>query len=653
MAPARTSEVSLGFYQLASLADSSSSRKKKKVEVNSDFVGRVSEESEKDASIKGRLLRRATKCLRSKYFANFVVLIVLIDAYCTCLDIDSRAAARETPTTFLVISNLCLGIYTFEFLLLFAVDGRKILTDWTVVLDLLVIFCGFAELLVSAMVQGDPLNGINVVRVLRLGRILRLTRFLRKLRTLRELHKLATMMATCAKTLVWSFLLCFMVMTVWSMLMVETVNPLLQQLQEQSHVFDECGMRCQRSMTSVMEANLLLFQTVIAGDGWAEIAVPLIQAYPACAIIFMGSSLTLVFGVLNLIVAVVVDTFADARQNDVQNLAEEMEDEIQHDRKSLAKLFSRIDADGSGQVTLEELIQGARTNPDFQSRLRVMDIDESDLQMLFEMIDLDGSGAIEASEFVGPLSRWAHDSKTAPRFIKYNLMQTMKTQEDLYDMCEDCFKHLALQIDKLFGEVKGLKQATPVTVARTSNTEDEVKGEKPFLPASRESTDHFNVHASKEVGKLLVDKSLDVSAMANSQISISLERALADLHASLQRLEAFSLDAENLIKKWSELPIDTNRRNRIAESSTGSNGSRADVFWAHYMDRDRDTGTKRKTLKLGTPANAARKRGTLGGGSSPSNLAMLKKPSNRSSSVASETPSKINKSERDEDEGAV
>lgn len=247
---------------------------------------------------------------------------------------------------------------------------------------------------------------------------------------------------------------------------------------------------------------------------------------------------------------------------------------------------------------MEELIEGARTNPDFQSRLRVMDIDESDLQMLFEMIDLDGSGAIEASEFVGPLSRWAHDSKTAPRFIKYNLMQTMKTQEDLYDMCEDCFKHLALQIDKLFGEVKGLKQATPVTVARTSNTEDEVKGEKPFLPASRESTDHFNVHASKEVGKLLVDKSLDVSAMANSQISISLERVLADLHASLQRLEAFSLDADNLIKKWSELPIDTNRRNRIAESSTGSNGSRADVFWAHYMDRDRDFLAKFKSIFL-------------------------------------------------------
>ena len=45
----------------------------------------------------------------------------------------------------------------------------------------------------------------------------------------------------------------------------------------------------------------------------------------------------------------VVDTFADARQNDLQILAEEMEDEIEHDRKALAKLFAKIDKDNSGQ----------------------------------------------------------------------------------------------------------------------------------------------------------------------------------------------------------------------------------------------------------------------------------------------------------------
>lgn len=47
------------------------------------------------------------------------------------------------------------------------------------------------------------------------------------------------------------------------------------------------------------------------------------------------------------------------------------------DKRSLAKLFARIDTDGSGQLTIDELIEGAQRDADLQSRLRVMDIDES------------------------------------------------------------------------------------------------------------------------------------------------------------------------------------------------------------------------------------------------------------------------------------
>lgn len=51
------------------------------------------------------------------------------------------------------------------------------------------------------------------------------------------------------------------------------------------------------------DANLLLFKTVIAGDSWGTIAVPVIEAQPLTAVIFMGSLLSLVYGVVNLIVA--------------------------------------------------------------------------------------------------------------------------------------------------------------------------------------------------------------------------------------------------------------------------------------------------------------------------------------------------------------
>ena len=82
---------------------------------------------------------------------------------------------------------------------------------------------------------------------------------------------------------------------------MEIIHPYMLELPSEE-LFRDCD-QCIRATSTVMHANLLLFKTVIAGDGWGQIAVPIIEAYPETAIIFIGSLLTLVFGVLNLIVA--------------------------------------------------------------------------------------------------------------------------------------------------------------------------------------------------------------------------------------------------------------------------------------------------------------------------------------------------------------
>ena len=48
-------------------------------------------------------------------------------------------------------------------------------------------------------------------------------------------------------------------------------------------------------------------------------------------------------------------------------------------------MFNRLDAEGTGGLTLDDLVKGAQTDHEFQSRLRVMDIDEADLEQLFDM----------------------------------------------------------------------------------------------------------------------------------------------------------------------------------------------------------------------------------------------------------------------------
>lgn len=217
---------------------------------------------------------------------------------------------------------------------------------------------------------------------------------------------------------------------------------------------------------------------------------------------------------------------------------------------------------------------------------------------------------------------------TPRQHLAYNLMQTMKIQEDLYDLCEDCFKYLALQIDKVFGEVKGLKEMKSpksekkdnLTVAARTANEEQVGPD-----SSKEVEEKVEINPSKEVGQLLVGKigsttlpsgASSLSGAHSAQINAALERAVADLQASLRRLEVFSVDANEMVKKWSELPVDMQRRNRHQDLSTGSSASKADVFWAHYMDRECDTGAKRKTQKLGPPASRTRCTGAAG--SSPS-----------------------------------
>ncbi|CAE7545994.1 pkd2 [Symbiodinium necroappetens] len=365
------------------------------------------------------------RMLKSTYWDLFTGITIIIDVAFTCLDIDLRAVGGVAPVWLEVGSGLCLCIYALELGAVFAVRRCAVLKEPWTLLDIIIVGSGVLQLTLKFV--GVSLDSVAVLRPLRVVRIMRLFRLFRKFSMLKELRKLISMTASCFKTLCWSFLFCFIVMTSWAMLAVEMLQPVIPSLVEDH--WQECGDFCSNSLNSVMNANLLIFKTVIAGDSWGEVAVPVIQEFPLAIVIFMGSHLTIVFGVLNLVVAVVVDTFAEQRTKDVTNMAIEMEENEEEDLRKLDKMFAEIDGDGDGELTLQELVDGARRVREFQNRLRVMDIDQADLEQLFGMLDHDGGGTIDPDEFKVTLSRWAFESKTATRFVRYTLQQLMDNHQ--------------------------------------------------------------------------------------------------------------------------------------------------------------------------------------------------------------------------------
>mmetsp|Transcript_75670 Transcript_75670/g.216660 ORF Transcript_75670/g.216660 Transcript_75670/m.216660 type:complete len:811 (-) Transcript_75670:106-2538(-) len=361
-----------------------------------------------------------------------VGLVIMLNFVLIVLETDFKAQSTgrpgdpEPPAWVQAVMDVCYVFFVVELLIRIYVERMGLLTNASNIMDTAIIVLGFGEYLLAWFDAGA--NGFGIVRVARLVRLIRLARVLRLFTVLKELRRLIQMMGSCFKTLLWSCLLLLLVMTIFSVVAVELINPIVQQLAEEG-TWAGCD-RCGRSFSSTFMANLTFFQTVVAGDSWGYIAVPVIQAAPWTAIpVFIGSLLILVFGVLNLIVAVIVDTFAEGRDNDVSSKAIEMESLERQEKALLAKMFELIDKDGN----LDEMTEGAKKVATIRHWLRVMDIDRNDLRQLFLIVDEDGSGEIDPDEFIEAMFRMKNsDSKTATKFVKHMVTRMDVSAKDMH-----------------------------------------------------------------------------------------------------------------------------------------------------------------------------------------------------------------------------
>merc|ERR1719310_1432227 len=134
----------------------------------------------------------------------------------------------------------------------------------------------------------------------------------------------------------------------------------------------------------------------------------------------------------------------------MNTLVNELNEGEASEKKLLAQIFAKIDEDGSGQVTFDELEEGAYQVREFKNWLRVMDIDWYDLRKLFDIIDEDGSGEIDPEEFIEFLYRMKNaESTTTTKFIKHMVEGLEKKSNDLM--------HKIAAIDELQYSVMRLK----------------------------------------------------------------------------------------------------------------------------------------------------------------------------------------------------
>eukprot|EP00928_Gymnodinium_smaydae_P067259 TRINITY_DN501_c0_g1_i2.p1 TRINITY_DN501_c0_g1~~TRINITY_DN501_c0_g1_i2.p1 ORF type:complete len:613 (-),score=126.26 TRINITY_DN501_c0_g1_i2:79-1866(-) len=329
----------------------------------------------------------------SKYVESSLGLVIFLNLVLVLLESDATVDGGIAPS-WMTTANYCfITVYVVELVLKIFAFGLSFFTvSWNLV-DFTIVMVD-----VSLMMLGWIIGNMPSVSIFRVFRLARLARAFKMLNMFPELKLLMQGLLGAAKAIFWGLIMVALLLVIWGILAVQVIHPINMEV---VHT-DE---RTARAFRSVWQSILTFFQTIVAGDSWGQVALPIIERKPWTFIFFMGVLVSVGLAMLNLILAVIVESATEARQQDQHQRALEHERQMQDAKTRLLQVCAEMDDDGSGTLSIEEFKRGFDESQEFADLLKIMNITKDDLQMVFKVVDQDNSGDVEYVEFVDNIHR--------------------------------------------------------------------------------------------------------------------------------------------------------------------------------------------------------------------------------------------------------
>jgi len=274
---------------------------------------------------------------------------------------------------------------------------------------------------------------------------------------LRELAFMVHSLGGALRAIFWAALLLFFMLTFCSIVAVHVLHPLNQKVAA-TGIYEGCE-RCPRAFKSVMESNLTFLQTLVAGDSWGQVSIPIMEMYPWTIVWFSAMLVSITLGVMNLILACIVDEAMDSRESDRNYQLEQKRKGFMAACKQLMNVWISLDQNGDGHLSREEMKIAFDSNAAFAKAIRALDMRREDIDMLFEMMDGDGSGNVDYEEFILVLYR-----------IEYQSQKTMVTCMR-HELC-NFLKGIDEQVKSIHHAIGLNHQETIAVLAHTSGTKN-------------------------------------------------------------------------------------------------------------------------------------------------------------------------------------
>lgn len=402
------------------------------------------------------------RIIQSQVFETAVGMFILLNLVLFVYETDLSAGTNpdEIPGWLPALNVFLFVVYAMETAIRLVAMQRHFfdgIINWNT-FDLTLVLVDFV--LIGLKIFNVDLGQSAFVRVLRICRSLRIVKALRTWRALRELYVMLHSLIGTMRAMLWAAIMLILVLTLFSCAAVEFINPIVLDMAANND-FTECE-RCSRAFSSVWNSQITFFQTVVAGDSWGQVAIPIIEKVPATAPFFVVVLVVIQLGILNLILAAIVDQASAAHEDDVQLQAINKKEAFTKARGTLLNVCRQIDTDGSGNITIEELYRGYETLPELAYQLKFLDVTRDDLGILFSALDSDYSGTVEYEEFIEQLFKLQNqDISVCLGFLKSYIQQIcreVRAHSDQFEMQQQSYS-------EILNILKGTQEVSPAASA--------------------------------------------------------------------------------------------------------------------------------------------------------------------------------------------
>eukprot|EP00929_Paragymnodinium_shiwhaense_P101158 TRINITY_DN64016_c0_g1_i1.p1 TRINITY_DN64016_c0_g1~~TRINITY_DN64016_c0_g1_i1.p1 ORF type:complete len:711 (-),score=138.33 TRINITY_DN64016_c0_g1_i1:135-2213(-) len=375
-------------------------------------------------------------------FEGYFAFLIISNAFWIGFELQMSidAAPEKLPDLYLVVGHAFSVNFVIELTVRLLAERSGFCGGpnfyWNVFDSVLVstsvfeLFLDIYKVLAMGTLEGGNtgLSNMRLFRIVRITRLIRLFRIARVLRFVRALSLLIFSIMITMRSLVWATVLMSLIIYFFAIVICQGVTNHLNETCNEG----PCPFRAalDESWGSLPRASMSLFQIISGGKDWDDLTRPLgsiDSSLTATVLVFIVFSQ---FAVLNVVTGVFCQGAVESAQRDreimVQSLLTNKQVFIDTIGSQFAQMFNKMGGGGGGGLSLE-VFEHHLQEKSVREYFALLDLDVSDAWMLFKLLDEDGSGEIDIEEFVDgclklkgnarsiDLAKIGHESKHANR----------------------------------------------------------------------------------------------------------------------------------------------------------------------------------------------------------------------------------------------